>query len=192
MKFQIIAITTAFAALVLFVGIFIFFFFFRGIQNAAPPNPRETLESFVNYFSNEDLEAADALLLKDENFSYSLNDVEEEFRALFFNAEIVIIDGNSESENKFLLEVSAPDISHILASLMNDAFFWVFETQTEEELINRMLERLLFDIESGEAPIITRYVDVELILKEEKWFILPAPELLNALTGGLFGFALGL
>ena len=157
---------------------------------AAPelPPPGETITAFFDLMQTGEYAEAQDLLF--DGAPLPLNEVEEEFRGIFKNISYEIISEEVNGEEASVeLNISATDFAAVMEEIMAEAFYWIFEGITENELANRIETMLLEKTASDTAPTTASYITVSLAAYEGQWQIVADYEFADAITGGLFSFA---
>lgn len=151
------------------------------------PPPGETVTAFFAYIEAGEYEEAQGLL----SGEFSLLEVEEEYRGLIFGSlfHMDMPEEVGEGYAYVAITIRAVDFAAAMDEIMAEAFPWVFEDITANQLADRLDSLLIEILESDAAPIMSSIIGVRLELYEGEWRILSDRDFADAITGGMISFA---
>ena len=155
-----------------------------GTAPSAPPS--DAVSAFMAYFVAGEYDAAQALI----SSSFSLDEIEDEFRDIFKNLTYDITSENISGDRAYIaLSIKTVDFAAIMEDVMDDAFYLVFTDITVEELSSRVESMFVEKATAYDAPIADREVTVVLELNDNGWMIVADDTFIDALMGGVISFA---
>lgn len=158
--------------------------------SASKTGAEHTVETVLNGFKTLDTEVIRRYVGSDELAASALNLDENQaalLNLMFENLSYKIISSDENGQNAVVTaEITNTDMSDLMGELVSRMFALAM---TGEEITEENTVKIFREIIQTSNKKHTEKVEIELVMTNGEWEIVPNPELLNALTGGLYSGA---